>query len=128
MGYSFSKARAQEQAPAHQSIQMPPIARGALARRRASHVRMSLTQLIFGLLLGTVLPNPVLTAFDESGGLFPIIDQGHGDRLAGYGVSERLRERQRCTSFEHLRHGNPIWPAFRLRRSPRLKCDPWLSE
>jgi hypothetical protein len=72
---------------------MPPIARGALARRRASHVRMSLTQLIFGLLLGTVLPNPVLTAFDESGGLVPIIDQGHGDRLAGYGVSERLRER-----------------------------------
>jgi hypothetical protein len=35
---------------------------------------MSSTQLIFGLLLGTVLPNPVLTAFDESGVLFPIID------------------------------------------------------
>ncbi len=64
---------------------MPPIARGALARRRASHVHMSLTQLIFGLLLGIMLP--------ESGGLVPIIDQGHGDRLAGYGVSERLRER-----------------------------------
>jgi len=66
--------------------------------------------------------------FLESVGSFPIIDQGHGDRLAGYGVSERLRERQRCTSFEHFRHGNPIWPAFRLRRSPRLKCDLWRSE
>jgi hypothetical protein len=55
-------------------IQMPPIARGALARRRASHVRMSLTQLIFGLLLGIMLPIPGLTAFDESGVLFPIID------------------------------------------------------
>src|SRR5262249_43037795 len=106
---------------------MPPIARGALARRRASHVHMSLTQLIFGLLPGIVLPNPGLTAFKESG-VFPIIDQRHGDRLAGYGVSERLRERQRCTSCEHLRHGNPIWPAFHLRRSPRLKCDLWLSE
>jgi hypothetical protein len=54
---------------------------------------MSLTQLIFGLLLGIVLPNPGIIAFNESGGLVPIIDQGHGDRLAGYGVSERLRER-----------------------------------
>jgi len=54
---------------------------------------MSLTQLIFGLLLGIMLPIPGLTAFDASGGLFPIIYQGHGDRLAGYGVSERLRER-----------------------------------
>ena len=93
MGYSFSKARAQEQAPRPSIHQMPAIARGALARRRASHVHMSLTQLIFGLLLGIMLPIPGLTAFDESGGLVPIIDQGHGDRLAGYGVSERLRER-----------------------------------
>ena len=69
---------------------------------------MSLTQLVFGLLLGIVLPNPGLTAFDESGGLFPIIDQGHGERLAGYDVSERLRERQRRTSFEHLRHGDAV--------------------
>jgi hypothetical protein len=42
---------------------------------------------------------------DESGVLFPIINEGHGERLAGYDVSERLRERQRRTSFEHLRHG-----------------------
>jgi hypothetical protein len=40
--------------------------------------------------------------------LFPIIDKGHGERLAGYGVSERLRERQRRTSFEHLRHGDAV--------------------
>ena len=31
-------------------------------------------------------------ALDKSG-LFSIIDQSHGERLAGYGVSERLRER-----------------------------------
>jgi hypothetical protein len=42
---------------------------------------------------------------DESGVLFPIISEGHGERLAGYDASERLRERQRRTSFEHLRHG-----------------------
>ena len=47
-------------------------------------------------------------AFDKSGGLFPIIDEGHGERLAGYGVSERLRERQRRTSFERLRHGDAV--------------------
>jgi hypothetical protein len=40
--------------------------------------------------------------------LFPIIDEGHGERLAGYGVSERLRERQRRTSFERLRHGDAV--------------------
>ena len=45
---------------------------------------------------------------DKSGGLFPIIDEGHGERLAGYGVSERLRERQRRTSFERLRHGDTV--------------------
>ena len=33
-------------------------------------------------------------SIDESGGLFPVIDQGDGERLAGYGASERLRERQ----------------------------------
>ena len=70
----------------------------------------------------------VQPAFDKSGGLFPIIDEGHGERLAGYGVSERLRERQRRTSFEHLRHGDAVGRAFRLRRFPRLKSDPWLSE
>jgi hypothetical protein len=35
---------------------------------------MSLTQLIFGLLLGIMLPIPAIIAFDESGVLFPIID------------------------------------------------------
>jgi hypothetical protein len=40
--------------------------------------------------------------------LFPIIDKGHDERLAGYGVSERFRERQRRTSFEHLRHGDAV--------------------
>jgi hypothetical protein len=45
---------------------------------------------------------------DESGALFPIINEGHGERLAGYGVSERLRERQRRTSFERLRHGDAV--------------------
>src|SRR5262249_35602587 len=127
MGYSFSKARAQEQAP-RPSIHTNAANRSRRARTKArfacSH---ELDTTHFGLLLGIVLPNPGLTAFKESG-LFPIIDQGHGDRQAGYDVSERLRERQRCTSCEHLRHGNPIWPAFRLRRSRRLKCDPWLSE
>jgi hypothetical protein len=43
---------------------------------------MSLTHLILGLLLGIMIPIPGLTAFDESGGLFPIIDQGHGEWLA----------------------------------------------
>jgi hypothetical protein len=40
--------------------------------------------------------------------LFSIIDQGHGERLAGYGVSERLRERQSRTSSEHFLHGDAV--------------------
>jgi hypothetical protein len=40
--------------------------------------------------------------------LFPIIDEGHGERLASYGISERLRERQGRTLFEHLRYGDAV--------------------
>jgi hypothetical protein len=44
-------------------------------------------------------------AFDKSGGLFPIIDEGHGERLAG-GTRRKRRDRQRLTGnlearFEH---------------------------
>jgi hypothetical protein len=53
------------------------------------------------------LVNPGLFSLSRTG-LFPIIDEGHGERLAGYSVSERLRERQRRTSFEHLRHGDAV--------------------
>jgi hypothetical protein len=42
------------------------------------------------------------------GRVFPIIDEGHGERLAGYGASERLREWQRRTLFERLRHGDAV--------------------
>jgi len=41
-------------------------------------------------------------------GVFPIIDEGHSERLAGYGASERLCERQRRTLFERLRHGDAV--------------------
>src|SRR6516164_9948708 len=43
--------------------------------------------------------------------------------LASWGRS-RLRERQRRTSFERLRHDDAICRAVRLRCLPRLKCDP----
>ena len=93
MGYSFSKARAQEQAP-RPSIHTNAANRSRRARTKArfacSH-ELDTTHL--RPVAGIMLPIPGLTAFDESGGLVPIIDQGHGDRLAGYGVSERLRER-----------------------------------
>src|SRR5262249_850036 len=42
------------------------------------------------------------------GGPFPIIDEAHGERLAGHAVSKRLREGQGGTALERLRHGRVI--------------------
>jgi DNA-binding CsgD family transcriptional regulator len=41
-------------------------------------------------------------AFDKSGGLFPIVGEGHGERLAGYGVCEPLRARLSQNSLASL--------------------------
>jgi DNA-binding CsgD family transcriptional regulator len=46
-------------------------------------------------------------AFDKSGGLFSIVGEGHGERLAGYGVCEPLRARLSQNSLAGLnpQHG-----------------------
>src|SRR5215831_8331111 len=62
------------------------------------------------------------------GGPLPIIDEAHGERLAGHAVSKRLGEGQGGAAFERLRHGRVIRRALRVRSVPRLKYDPRLYE
>ena len=62
------------------------------------------------------------------GGPLPIIDEAHGERLAGHAVSKRPREGQGGAALERLHHGRAIRRALRVRCVARLKCDPRLSE
>src|SRR5262245_22773687 len=61
-------------------------------------------------------------------GPLPIIDEAHGERLAGYAVSKRLREGQGGAALERLRHSRVIRYALRVRCVARLKCDSRLSK
>ena len=60
------------------------------------------------------------------GGPLPIIDEAHGERLAGHAVSKRLREGQGGAALERLHHGRAIRRALRVLCVARLKCDPRL--
>src|SRR5262245_39234443 len=95
---------------------------GNLIERSAPTVRSAapLARRAFG---GTVPSFPPETSITNArtsdfgalvGAPFPIIDEAHGERLAGHAVSKRLREGQGGAALERLRHGRVIRRALHV--------------